>query len=183
MAQFIAAAKENLAAGSAQQLGKTLIHGDAKIASRVAAMRDLILLQDGTKGHPSFQHEVLCGLGQEIEMDADGTKFDGLAIAATMQHGGADEVVADARTGCDFEVDVTAVKITQMRCHVAIMHQQVSLLIREFGGLDKGDAWSSVTDPIKENQRSQNVFILTWSVIHRGGHASEWRGSKTDWIR
>lgn len=54
MAKFIAASKEDLAAGGSQKLGEALIHGDAEVASRMAAVGNLILLQDGTKWHAAF---------------------------------------------------------------------------------------------------------------------------------
>ena len=54
MAEFIAAAKKNLATGGSEELGEALIHGDAKVATRVAAVGHLILFQDSAKGHTTF---------------------------------------------------------------------------------------------------------------------------------
>lgn len=105
-------------------------------------------------------------------MNADGSKLDGFAIAPPMQYRGADEVVADTRAGGDFEVDATAVKVTQMRCHVAIMNEQVPFLLRQFYRFDKGDAGACVANAIKENQWREDVFILSRGVIHRWGHAA-----------
>jgi hypothetical protein len=138
----------------------------------MAAVGNLILLQDGTKWHAAFQNKTLSLLRQEIKMNADGSKLDGFAIAPPMQYRGADEVVADAGAGGDFEVDLTGVKVAQMRGHVAIMHEQMAFMFCQSFWFDKGDAWSRVANAVKENQRREDVLILSRGVIHRWGHAA-----------
>jgi hypothetical protein len=167
MAEFVAAAEEDLAAGGSEEFGEALIDSDAEVAARVAAVRDFVALEDGSKGDATFENKLLRLFWQEIEMDADGSKLDGLSIAAAMQHGGADEVVPDACTSGHIKVDVTTVEVTEVRCHIPIMGQQVPLVIGEFLCLDKGHARTRAADAIKENERSQNVLVLPGCLIHR----------------
>lgn len=54
MAELVAASKEDLAAGGSEELGEALIHGDAEVTARMAAVGHLILLQDGTEWHAAF---------------------------------------------------------------------------------------------------------------------------------
>ena len=176
VAEFVAAAEKNLAAGGAEKLGEALIHGDAEVAARVAAVRDFVALEDGSKGHAAFEDELLRLLGQEIKMDADGSELDGLPIAAAMQYGGADEVVPDARTGGHIEVDVTTVEVAQVRGHITIMGQQVALVIGELLRLDKGHTRARAADAIEEDQWREDVFILPGSRLSRRIKCSEHTG-------
>ena len=126
MAEFVAAAEEHLAAGRAEEVGEALIDGDAEVAAWMAGMGHGVLFQDGAKGHAAFEDELLRLFGQEIEVNADGTEFHRHAVAAAVQHGSADEVVADASAGGDIEIDLATVELAQTRSHVLVMHQQAA---------------------------------------------------------
>jgi ribosome-associated heat shock protein Hsp15 len=76
VAQLVAAAKEHLAAGGAEQLGETCIHRDAEKAARVAAVRDSEFFQDGAKGNAALDDHGARLLGQQVKMNADGAELD-----------------------------------------------------------------------------------------------------------
>jgi hypothetical protein len=59
VAEFIAAAEENLTAGSSQQLGESGIDSDSKVTAWVAAVRHLILFKNGSERHESLENELL----------------------------------------------------------------------------------------------------------------------------
>ncbi len=170
VAEFVAAAKEDLAAGGSKEFRQPGIHRDPEVAARMTAVRHLVLLQNGTEWNTSLKHEMLRFFRQKVEMNADGSKLDGFAIAAPVQHACTDEVVANPGTGGHVEINLTTMEVPQVRCHVAIMNQQMPLLLSHGFRLDKGHARTRAADAIKENERSQNVLVLPGCLIHRLGH-------------
>jgi hypothetical protein len=68
MPQLIAPPKQNLPARRTEQIREALIHGDAEITTRTTGVRHLVALQDSAEGH-----QLLRLLGQDVEVDADGT--------------------------------------------------------------------------------------------------------------
>ena len=151
---------------------------DFEVGAGGADVRDGGVFEDGSEGSGAGGDAVADILREAVEVDADGTVFDGGAVAVSGQDDLAHDVVRGEVGGDDGETDGGLVEGAEARRHVRGVDEEMARGFGHFVAADEVDEREDeATACVEVEERHEQIELLGLRCSgHRGAAGGRSRG-------